>query len=95
MTGILDNCGISPGHFTKLFCEQKDKNRVANRNSTGKVKLIRKKLLARRNGYADKHLETEGVTYGAEILSSSTTLAPIQRHQEAPPCTFVSANFLL
>ena len=64
---VLENCGISPGHFTKLFSEQKDKNRVANMNrkSTGKVKLIRKKLLARRKGYADKHLETEGVTYGA------------------------------
>ena len=64
---VLENCGISPGHFTKLFCEQKDRNRVANMNrkSTGKVKLIRKKLLARRKGYADKHLETEGVTYGA------------------------------
>ena len=64
---VLEICGISPGHFTKLFCEQKDKNRVANMNrkSTGKVKLIRKKLLARRKGYADKHSETEGVTYGA------------------------------
>ena len=71
---VLENCSISPGHFTKLFCEKKDKSRVdnMNRKSTGKVKLIRKQLLARRKGYADKHLETEGVTYGAGKFSLRT-----------------------
>ena len=62
---VLKDLGVSPGHFTNIYCLRKDESRIKNMNrkSTERTKLERKKRHAKRKGFQDSNLEKEGVTY--------------------------------
>ena len=64
-TSLLESMDISPGTYTKLFCEQLDRQRIyhAKRKGGDKFKKRRKQLRKQRKGIEDTNTQTEGVMY--------------------------------
>ena len=62
---ILEQLGVSPGHFSEKLskCSDRDRIRDATRKSAEKQKLRRKVLRAKKKGFNERLAENEGVTY--------------------------------
>ncbi len=63
---IMDACGCPVSASNKAILRKMDEQNIrdAERQASSAVKKIRKKRRAKRKGFQDKTLESEGVTYG-------------------------------
>ena len=64
---VMEKLGMTPGPFTQVFCQLKDRNRIDNMNRKSSVegKKCRKRHKAIRKGFQDTHEANEGDVYGA------------------------------
>ena len=64
---VMEKLGTTPGPFTQVFCQLKDRNRIDNMNRKSSVegKKCRKRHRAIGKGFQDTHEANEGDVYGA------------------------------